>query len=246
MADRFYVPGIYTAGQRRLLNAERSNYLCRVLRLANGDAVEIFDGFGNVFACEITASNPRQAELEVVAQTSKATELRLSLGVAIGLIKGQPMDRAIAQATELGATDIYLIDGQRSNVKLNDHRLLGKLEHWQKVIIASCEQCGQITLPILHKPARLAPMLSELAASGAHLLFFDPKGDPAPNALPALNRVVFIGPEGGFGPEELNAFTQHNVDGYRLGPLTLRAETMPAAALTLIQHATGWPAYGSD
>ncbi|GIS18821.1 MAG: hypothetical protein CM15mP120_07370 [Pseudomonadota bacterium] len=56
------------------------------------------------------------------------------------------MDRAIAQATELGATDIYLMDTQRSNVRLNQQRISGKLEHWQKVIIASCEQCGQVHL----------------------------------------------------------------------------------------------------
>ena len=246
MAYRFYVPGSYRSDQRLLLTAERSNYLCRVLRLTAGDAVEIFDGLGNVFACEITVNNPRHAELRVIAQSSKVLEFANTLGVAIGLLKGQPMDRAIAQATELGASDIYLIDGQRSNVKLSGQRLSGKIEHWRKTIVASCEQCGQTILPTLHQPSRLVPVLSELAQSDAHLLFFDPHGDPAPTALPALNRVVFIGPEGGFSPEELSAFARYNVAGYRLGPLTLRAETMPAAALTLIQQATGWPAHVRD
>ena len=110
MAQRFFVPGAHTVDQQLFLNAERSNYLCRVLRLVRGDAIEIFDGIGNVFTCEIITDNPRQTELEVLTQTVTARPQRSKLGVAIGLIKGQPMDRAIAQATELGATDIYLLE----------------------------------------------------------------------------------------------------------------------------------------
>jgi len=241
VAQRFYVPGTYTVYQQLQLNAERSNYLCRTLRQKNGDRVEIFDGIGNVFACEIVANDPRQTALTVVTQTAKAMAPGIRLGVAIGLIKGQPMDRAIAQATELGATDIYLLDGQRSNLKLNEQRMAGKLQHWQKVIVASCEQCGQINLPNLHNPSRLAPLLSRLTQSGAHLIFFHPQGNPTPKQLVTGDRVVFIGPEGGFSPEELNAFAEHQIEGYRLGPLTLRAETMPAVALALIHQASGWP-----
>ena len=246
MAQRFFVPGSHTVDQQLLLTAERSNYLCRVLRLTRGDAIEIFDGAGNVFACEIVADNPRQTELRVLTQTVTARPQSSKLGVAIGLIKGQPMDRAIAQATELGATDIYLLEGQRSNVKLNKQRMLSKLEHWRKVIVASCEQCGQINLPTLHDPAQLAPMLAQLSETANHIIFFDPQANPAPTQLAPQDRVIFIGPEGGFSPEELRAFADAKAEGYRLGTLTLRAETMPAAALALIHQATGWPTNTDD
>ena len=246
MAQRFYVFGSHAVDQQLFLNAERSNYLCRVLRLVRGDQVEIFDGTGNVFACEIVADNPRQTELRVLTQNITARPRNSKLGVAIGLIKGQPMDRAIAQATELGATDIYLLEGQRSNVKLNKQRMFGKLEHWHKVIVASCEQCGQINLPTLHNPSQLTPMLAQLSQSNSHLIFFDPQANPAPNQLDPKDRVIFIGPEGGFSPEELRAFADYQAEGYRLGTLILRAETMPAAALTLIHQAAGWPTNADD
>jgi len=246
VAQRFFVPGAHTMDQQLLLTAERSNYLCRVLRLTRGDTIEIFDGAGDVFACEIVADNPRQTELRVLTQTVTARPQSSKLGVAIGLIKGQPMDRAIAQATELGATDIYLLEGQRSNVKLNKQRMLSKLEHWRKVIVASCEQCGQINLPTLHDPAQLAPMLAQLSETANHLIFFDPQANPAPTQLAPQDRVIFIGPEGGFSPEELRAFADAKAEGYRLGRLTLRAETMPAAALALIHQATGWPTNTDD
>ncbi len=242
MALRFYVPGDHQIDQRLVLDSERSNYLCRVMRHGVGDVVEVFNGVGTVSSCEITSSNPRKSELKVLSLTSKAKQSPFILGVGIGLLKGQPMDRAIAQATELGATDIYLLDTQRSNVRLNEQRMAGKLEHWQKVIIASCEQCGQVHLPHLHRPKPMRQLLPELTESAAHLVFFDPTAVPAPSQLPLQNRVVFIGPEGGFSPEELAAFAHLEATGYRLGALILRAETMPAAALTLIQQATGWAA----
>ena len=246
MAQRFFVPGAHTVDQQLFLKAERSNCLCRVLRLVSGDAIEIFDGAGNVFTCEIITDNRRQTELKVLTQTVTARPQSSKPGVAIGLIKGQPMDRAIAQATELGATDIYLLEGQRSNVRLNKQRMLSKLEHWRKVIVASCEQCGQINLPTLHDPAQLAPMLAQLSETANHLIFFDPQANPAPTQLAPQDRVIFIGPEGGFSPEEFRAFADAKAEGYRLGTLTLRAETMPAAALALIHQATGWPTNTDD
>ena len=83
-------------------------------------------------------------------------------------------------------------------------------------------------------------LLPELDQPDTHLVFFDPNAEPAPTHLPAQHRVVFVGPEGGYSPEELAAFARFKATGYRLGKLILRAETMPAAALTLIQQATGW------
>jgi 16S rRNA (uracil1498-N3)-methyltransferase len=241
MAQRFYVPGPLTADLQLTLDSERSNYLCRVMRHQIGDVVEIFDGAGGLFRCQISSDNPRKTELKVLSLASKLPKQSFTLGIGLGLIKGQPMDRAIAQATELGATDIYLLDTQRSNVRINKQRLSGKIEHWQKVIIASCEQCGQLHRPKLHSPERLSQLLPKLTEVEAHLVFFDPTAVAAPTQLARQNRLVFIGPEGGFSSEELTTFTDNGADGYRLGSLTLRAETMPAAALTLVQQATGWP-----
>lgn len=241
MAQRFYVPGHYDVSDAVALDSERSNYLCRVLRLPVDAIVEIFNEAGDIWHCQIVVNNPRKTELKVLSRTPFAEPEAFTLGIALGLIKGQPMDRALAQATELGATDIYLMQAQRSNVKLNEQRMSGKLEHWQKILVASCEQCGRVRLPRLHPPQNLVQTLAELEDPDTHLMYFDPAAVQAPTQLKPQNRVVFVGPEGGFSQEEVSAFNRYRVQGCRLGRLTLRAETMPAAALTLIQQATGWP-----
>ncbi len=241
MAQRFYVPGRYGVSHTVALDSERSNYLCRVLRHSVNDIVEIFNEAGDVSRCQIVVNNPRKTELKVLSRTPFVKHDAFILGIALGLIKGQPMDRALAQATELGATDIYLMETQRSNVKLNEQRMSGKLEHWQKVLITSCEQCGRVRLPRLHPPQNLLHILTELEHPDTHLMYFDPAATQAPTQLKSQNRVIFVGPEGGFSEAEVSAFNRYQAQGCRLGQLTLRAETMPAAALTLIQQATGWP-----
>ena len=123
MALRFYVAGDHQIDQRLLLDSERSNYLCRVLRHRVGDVIEVFNGIGTVSSCKITSDDARKSELLILSLTSGTKQHGLTLGIGISLLKGQPMDRAIAQATELGATDIYLMDTQRSNVRLNQQRI---------------------------------------------------------------------------------------------------------------------------
>ena len=52
MALRFYVAGDHQIDQRLLLDSERSNYLCRVLRHRVGDVIEVFNGIGTVSSCK--------------------------------------------------------------------------------------------------------------------------------------------------------------------------------------------------
>ena len=98
-------------------------------------------------------ANPRSTEVEITAAASNPpTTSSYSLTLAIGLIKGSAMDRALQQATELGASQILLIQADRSNVPLKSDRMENKRGHWERVISASCEQCGQLCLPELVGP----------------------------------------------------------------------------------------------
>ena len=53
--------------------------------------------------------------------------------------------------------------------------------------------------------------------------------------------LVLVGPEGGWSDEETTFFAEQGIARYRLGSTILRAETMPAVALALIQQVRGWP-----
>ena len=95
------------------LDAERSNYLCRVLRLRDADPVDIFDGEGGLYRCEISKAHQRRAEIQVVEQIAAFDKPEKAPSLGMALLKGQAMDRAIAQATELGAQHIWLLQANR-------------------------------------------------------------------------------------------------------------------------------------
>ncbi|MEC7419605.1 MAG: RNA methyltransferase PUA domain-containing protein, partial [Pseudomonadota bacterium] len=83
MALRFYVAGDHQIDQRLLLDSERSNYLCRVLRHRVGDVIEVFNGIGTVSSCKITSDDARKSELLVLSLTSSTRQHGLTLGIGI-------------------------------------------------------------------------------------------------------------------------------------------------------------------
>ena len=223
-------------GAQIKLNSERSNYLCRALRLTVGDEINIFDGTGAVFTAEISDANPRSTEVEITAAAKPVDNRGYSLTLAIGLIKGSAMDRALQQATELGASQIQLIQADRSNVPLKSDRIENKRSHWERIISASCEQCGQLCVPELVGPLTLAQAISQTDSG----IVFSPSGAAFPAHMTPVSRTAFIGPEGGWSDKELVLFQQNQIPSYKLGTTILRAETMPSVALGLIQQAQGW------
>ena len=233
------MPGEHTAGQVLQLDAERSNYACKALRLTDGDALDIFNGVGGLYRCELVEAHQRRAKVRVDEAVPVPSPSGLAPSVAIGLLKGQAMDRAIQQATELGAKDIWLLQAQRSNVSLKDGRIEQKLEHWRRIIVSACEQCGQLWMPTLQGPISLSQSL-ELVCDGLEGVVFDLDGKVLPATREPKPRLIFIGPEGGWSDEERASFQRHQITTYRLGSTVLRAETMPAVALALIQQAQNW------
>lgn len=237
--NRFFFAGAHCPGDLLQLDAERSNYLCRVLRLRDADPVDIFDGEGGLYRCQISKAHQRRAEIQVVEQIAAFDKPEQAPSLGMALLKGQAMDRAIAQATELGAQHIWLLQADRSNLPIRTERLEQKLSHWRRIIASACEQCGQPWLPMLHPPMSVQACLAE--QTRAMTVVFDPDGDPLPSRAEMTQPLVLIGPEGGWSDEEVALFAEQGTARYRLGSTILRAETMPAVALALIQQMRGWP-----
>ena len=141
------------------------------------------------------------------------------------------MDRAIQLACESGADEISLFDADRSNAKLDAGRLANKVRHWQKVIVGACEQSGRLFLPSFNPDADLDLLLSE--HTNAYVLNMG--GGPF-NLLANANRILFIGPEGGWSEDELARFNAARVQTVSVGPNTLRAESTPGAALAILSY----------
>jgi len=233
-----YLPPPLSAGTEQVLDPDRAHYLTRVLRLPRGAGLICFDGTGTAYQATLSRIQGKTAALQIEAEVERRPAPDRRLHLVQGLLKGAAMDEVIQKATELGATDLWLIAADRSNVALSPDRLDRKRDHWQRIVESAAAQCRQLHLPRLQGPLELAACLAALA--GTALLMLDPGAPPLPQALPMGNLALLVGPEGGWSDLERKLAADHGVHRYGLGSLILRAETAPLAALAAIRHSGGW------
>lgn len=234
MKHRLYLPSPLELGAAITLDAERSHYVTRVLRAPS--EIYCFDGSGCEFRAHITATNTKACVLELVEQHRVETKPAEDIHLALGLLKGSAMDRAIQKSTELGATDIWPIQAERSNTNLP--REQKKHRHWQRIIESAAEQSHRLFLPVLHEPLSLKVFLASSVV--AQKLFLDIGQQVFPAVIPRQSTVLLTGPEGGWSASERELARDNGATGFSLGEYVLRAETAPLAALAALHQAWRW------
>lgn len=203
----------------------------RVLRLREGDAITLFDGSGG----EVPATLAQIGKRDVLAATSThiaiEREMQRSVTLYPALIANDRIDWLVQKATELGVAVIQPIYTERSQRIPGD--VDKRVEHWRGVAIAACEQCGRNQLPKIYPPVSLNEASDALATlANQSLILLDADGSPAKSvSTTTASSAVFIGPEGGFSPSELDALRNRCDHRLRLGPTVLRAETAAIASL---------------
>jgi len=236
LADAEATAPAWVEGAELRLSPDRSNYLCKVLRKRRNDTIDCFDGAGTQLLASVTEPSPKRACLKILNITERVAPPAHHTHIVLGMLKGAAMDRAVQQATELGASDISLVTTARSNVKLDSSRMSNKLEHWRRVAQAACEQCGQLYVPRLQAGGRLGDVLE--AVDPNHCIVLQADAVAMPRQLTAQDWHLFVGPEGGWDEVELSRFAQLGITAHSIGPFTLRAETVPSVALAMLYAAT--------
>jgi 16S rRNA (uracil1498-N3)-methyltransferase len=237
---RIYTPEVLRTGAIRQLPASAASHVTRVLRLAAGDAITLFDGTGLDYDAVLQVVARGGVTVEVGAGRPVGRESPLVITLLQGVSRGPRMDTVVQKATELGVAAIQPVLAERSVVRLDAERGQARIEHWQRIIISACEQCGRAVLPAM-LPAR--PLDTALGAldPGTVGLTLDPRAvGTLGDLLGTATRVALaIGPEGGFTEGEVRRLTEAGFRGLRLGPRILRTETAPLAALAILQYARG-------
>ena len=206
--------------------------MSKVLRLRAGAQVECFDGDGSIFMAELASSGRREMRLKIkeLISTEPPPAVQTHLGIAV--LKGAAMDRCLQLSVELGATHITLLTTARTNVALGGDRLENRLKHWQKIIIGACEQSGVLHIPQLSELLSLDDFV-RLCGSGYAL---DMAGEVLPSAAASGDFTACIGPEGGWSDAEKSLFQRAGWPFVSVAANTLRAETVPAVVLAVLNH----------
>lgn len=238
---RIHVDLPLAAGAERILPAQAGEHVARVLRMAAGDPLTLFNGDGNDYPATILALGKREVAVRVDGCHALANESPLPLTLAQGVARGEKMDLIVQKATELGVTRIVPLLTERAEVKLDAARAEKRLAHWRAVAASACEQSGRARLPEIVQALPLPAWLNGLAADGALRLALLPEAGRSPRELRfgAAGGLLVVGPEGGLGERDVGALAAAGFEGLRLGPRILRTETAGLAALAALQALHG-------
>ncbi len=234
--SRFFIDATLSLGEHELPEAQ-AHYISRVLRMSEGDAVQLFDGSGMEFRARLVEVGKKQVRVQVSESFPGMAESPLRIHLGQGLSRGERMDWAIQKATELGVAQITPIVSERCEVRLKDERAEKRQAHWQQIAISACEQCGRSVVPVVNPPVTLSDWLKHTEADLK--LVLHPVSEPLVSHEKPTALAFLIGPEGGLNDAEVDQAQDAGFLAARLGPRVLRTETAPVVALSVAQQLWG-------
>lgn len=216
------------------------NHIKNVLRMHSGEEIMVLDGTGMEYHCEIETISD-----EIVAKVLEAKKTEAELSVRLLLFQGLPkkdkMELIIQKAVELGVSEIIPVLTKRTVVKLEDKKKeQKKLERWQAIAEAAAKQSGRGIIPKVKEAVKFADAVRQAGELDEALIPYElAEGmDEARAYVKGLHGKktigIFIGPEGGFEPDEIAMAREAGIHPITLGKRILRTETAGLCILSVI------------
>lgn len=226
---RFFVEEIPEPGQRFALRGEEAHHMLSVVRIRKGENVLLLDGEGIVAEARLEEARRDEATLVVLSRETVLIEPARRLTLACAVPRSSRMDTLVEKCGELGVARLMPMVTARSVVDAME-RQENHLLRWRRIGIEAAKQSGRTKLTEL---TAVLPFDAALrtADPGAARLIASPEPDAVGLAefAAALSKEqaiqAFIGPEGGFTPEEVLAARGAGCVPVSLGPRILRVET---------------------
>lgn len=219
-------------GTTATLTGDQAVHLARVLRAEPGQIYDVVAG-GFLHRAEIT----RVTETEVAFTLHEELEANaaLPLHLLLAVFKFDHFEWAVEKATELGVGTITPILARRTEKHLAQ-AAVKRVERWRRIALEAAKQSRRTDIPAIGDPVLLKIALEQETAATRILLSETEQEVSLTSALQSLDKrelAMAIGPEGGWTPEEMALFTQHEWRHVTLGPRILRAETAAIAAIAI-------------
>lgn len=238
---RFFISSSQVSGSQVTVEGADAHHMRDVLRMQPGEAVEAADETGQVYRCHVAELTPDEVLLNVETISVSENELPVDITLYMGLPKFEKMELIIQKAVELGVVRIVPVAMKRSVVKLDEKK--AKVTRWQAIAEAAAKQSKRGRIPEVGEVASFKAALAEAEAAGRILFPYECADGIAKtrevlaSLTPGEKIGVFIGPEGGFGLDEVEAAKNAGAEIITLGRRILRTETAAITTLSLLMFA---------
>jgi 16S rRNA (uracil1498-N3)-methyltransferase len=230
------------------LTGDQAAHLARVLRAEPGQVYDVVAG-GFLHRAEVVSVG--SAEVCFVLHEELESDAALPLHLLLAVFKFDHMEWAIEKATELGVARITPILARRTEKHLAQ-AAARRVERWRRIAIESSKQARRTDIPAIADPVALKLALEQERVTPVRILLSETEqaitlaralessiipGCATPldsDAGASITHALAIGPEGGWTPEEMQAFTDHQWRPVTLGPRILRAETAAIAGIAIV------------
>ena len=228
----FFVTPQQISGDKIRIEGGDVNHMKNVLRMKLHEKAEISDGESRTYLCEVEAYEEDVAVLHILEEMEADTEPASKLYLFQGLPKSDKMELIVQKAVELGVYQVIPVAMKRSVVRLDDKKAAKKADRWNSIAESAAKQAGRSRIPEVTMPLSYKEALKMAEELDVTLLPYELAGGMEVTSGQSVG--IFIGPEGGFEPEEVDAAVSMGAKVITLGRRILRTETAGLATLAIL------------
>ena len=223
-------------GGEIILPSSESTHLARVLRVKEGDPVEVLDGRGGRFPARCLKVSRSQVTVHIT-EFHQDSEQMPAVRMAIAIGKGNKWDDLIRPLTELGVSVLTPLFTERTEGSISPSKLKDKKERWQKLAQEACKQSGNVWMPKFDDPITFHELVSGISHHEDCWMGSLSSNSTSFSPQRSAERIsIFVGPEGGWSPQEEEIAQSAGVNLFSLGSHVLRLETAAVSALAVARQ----------
>lgn len=236
----FFVTPAQIVDGYAVITGQDVNHIRNVLRMKAGEQIGIRDGISRNYVCELESIETEEIRARILSEDLDSSELPARIYLFQGLPKSDKMELIIQKAVELGVYQIIPVATRRAVVKLDKKKEESKVKRWNAIAESAAKQSGRMVIPEVTGVKTLKEAYQYAAGFDMNLIPYElAEGMKETKELvgkicPGMQVGIFIGPEGGFDVEEIEAAIACEVQPITLGRRILRTETAGMTVLSIL------------
>ncbi|MCF0228121.1 MAG: 16S rRNA (uracil(1498)-N(3))-methyltransferase [Parasporobacterium sp.] len=222
------------------------NHMKNVLRIRTGEEVLISDGSSRDYTCSVSSISETEIVCDIMSSEISANEPSCKFFLFQGMPKSDKLEHIIQKSVELGVYEIIPVDTKRCIAKYDAKKQKSKTERWQKIAESAAKQSRRGIIPRVHDIMAFKDAVAYAAGLDLVLIPYENYKDIRTTReiingiMPGMSVGIFVGPEGGFDPDEVERVCALPDSGgasakqISLGSRILRTETAPLMLLSVL------------
>jgi len=236
---RFFIPPERIDKGNVSITGGQAHQMREVLRLKSGDRVVVLDNSGMEYQVELRDITRERVYGKVIEQGLCQNEPEIKITLYQTLLKHDKFELVLQKCTEVGVSRFVPIICERCVVDVPSQ---SRFDRWRKILTEAAEQSKRGKTPDLDQAIDLKQACEEV--DGLSLMPWEQEaGDGIKSTIKKFvdekHVNIFIGPEGGFTPDEVEFARGKGIIPITLGKRILRAETAGVVTTSILMYEFG-------